>query len=282
MASGSTCSSGCLAASAWARPVGVTRLPSEETRRRRPGTLPLHTVGYVANGAGCGVPHRRTPRRWQAAYTPLPPGNRQGVDRTPGGQREWGQQCQAALACDSAGLGPTDEQFVGRGSVAAAVIEDLVRSGKDLWRTSNVERLHAWEAGMTMRRVAGGAVAAHDVIVVRRGRMASMTLIPRFPPEGASADPPAYDGPSIDLARKDHRGRTHRAVTQAPREINIEMSDDVDRAAVKSQVEAALSAQSMCLWLTTRRVRDVGVAAAKIAYVEVATAEGEPRIGFGG
>lgn len=71
-------------------------------------------------------------------------------------------------------------------------------------------------------------------------------------------------------------------VTQAPREINIELADDVDRAAVKSQVEAALSGAVDVLWLTDKKGRDVGVAAAKIAYVEVGTPEGERRIGFGG
>ena len=71
-------------------------------------------------------------------------------------------------------------------------------------------------------------------------------------------------------------------VTQAPREINIELADDVDRAAIKAQVEAALSGAVDVLWITDKKGRDVGVSAAKIAYVEVGTPEGERRIGFGG
>lgn len=71
-------------------------------------------------------------------------------------------------------------------------------------------------------------------------------------------------------------------VTQAPREINVDLAEDSDRAAVKAQVEAALNGAVDVLWLTDKRGRDVGVPAAKIAYVEIGTAEGERRIGFGG
>ncbi|MEO5899512.1 MAG: DUF3107 domain-containing protein [Ilumatobacteraceae bacterium] len=71
-------------------------------------------------------------------------------------------------------------------------------------------------------------------------------------------------------------------VTQAPREINLELADDTDRAELKTQVEAALSGAVDVLWLTDRKGRDIGVAAAKIAYIEVGTAEGDRKIGFGG
>jgi len=71
-------------------------------------------------------------------------------------------------------------------------------------------------------------------------------------------------------------------VTQAPREINVELADDVDRDAVKNQVEAALAGAVDVLWLSDKKGRDVGVPAAKIAYVEIGTPEGERRIGFGG
>ena len=71
-------------------------------------------------------------------------------------------------------------------------------------------------------------------------------------------------------------------VTQAPREINIELADDADRAEVKSKVEAALSGAVDVLWLADKKGRDVGVPAAKIAYVEIGSADSERRIGFGG
>lgn len=70
-------------------------------------------------------------------------------------------------------------------------------------------------------------------------------------------------------------------VTQAPREISIEVDDD-QRDDVKSRVEAVLSGAADVLWITDKRGRDVGVAGAKIAYVEVGSADGDRRIGFGG
>jgi hypothetical protein len=70
-------------------------------------------------------------------------------------------------------------------------------------------------------------------------------------------------------------------VTQAPREISLEV-DDSDRDDLKARVEAALSGATDVLWVTDKRGKDVGIPAAKIAYVEVGSVEGERRIGFGG
>jgi len=70
-------------------------------------------------------------------------------------------------------------------------------------------------------------------------------------------------------------------VTQAPREISVEVDDDL-RDDVKSKVEAALAGATDVLWITDKRGRDVGIPAAKIAYVEVGSADGDRRIGFGG
>lgn len=69
-------------------------------------------------------------------------------------------------------------------------------------------------------------------------------------------------------------------VTQAPREINLELSDD-DETAVPA-IEAALAGTDEVLWLTDRRGKRVAVPSAKIAYIEIGTADGERRIGFGG
>ncbi len=70
-------------------------------------------------------------------------------------------------------------------------------------------------------------------------------------------------------------------VTQAPRELTIEVPDD-ERDDVKARIEAALAGAVDTLWLVDKRGREVGVAAAKIAYVEVGTPDGDRRIGFGG
>ena len=70
-------------------------------------------------------------------------------------------------------------------------------------------------------------------------------------------------------------------MTQAPREISLEVDDD-DRDDLRARIEAALSGASDVLWVTDKRGKDVGVPAAKLAYVELGSAEGDRRIGFGG
>jgi hypothetical protein len=70
-------------------------------------------------------------------------------------------------------------------------------------------------------------------------------------------------------------------VTQAPRELTIEVAD-ADRDTVTASVEAALSGATDVLWVTDKRGKKIGVPAAKIAYVEVGAADGDRRIGFGG
>jgi hypothetical protein len=71
-------------------------------------------------------------------------------------------------------------------------------------------------------------------------------------------------------------------VTQSPRELNLELADDVDRADLHARIEAALTGAVDVLWLTDKKDREVAVAAAKIAYVEIGSAEGDRKIGFGG
>lgn len=71
-------------------------------------------------------------------------------------------------------------------------------------------------------------------------------------------------------------------VTQAPRELTLELADDLDREALKNQIESALTGAVDVLWLTDKRNREIGVCSAKIAYVEIGTPEGERKIGFGG
>ena len=59
-------------------------------------------------------------------------------------------------------------------------------------------------------------------------------------------------------------------VTQAPRELTVEVPDD-ERDDVHAKVEAALSGATDVLWLIDKRGREVGVPSAKIAYIEVGT-----------
>jgi hypothetical protein len=69
-------------------------------------------------------------------------------------------------------------------------------------------------------------------------------------------------------------------VTDNPRDIVLVLADDADRDAVKAAIEAALVGESASLWLTDDKGREVGVVAAKIAFVEIAPGDTSP-IGFG-
>ena len=70
-------------------------------------------------------------------------------------------------------------------------------------------------------------------------------------------------------------------VTQAPREVTLEVADD-DAEQVRAAVQAALSGALDVLWLTDKRGKQIGIPAAKIGYVEIGAADGDRRIGFGG
>lgn len=71
-------------------------------------------------------------------------------------------------------------------------------------------------------------------------------------------------------------------VTQAPREIGIELADDADRDELKQRIEAALAGATDVLAITDRRGNETFVPTAKIAYVELGSQEGSRSIGFGG
>jgi len=70
-------------------------------------------------------------------------------------------------------------------------------------------------------------------------------------------------------------------VTNAPREVVVELADDIDREQLKTAIGAAMTGEDV-LWVTDRRGRHIGVPGAKIAFVELGSAEADRRIGFGG
>ncbi len=67
-------------------------------------------------------------------------------------------------------------------------------------------------------------------------------------------------------------------VTDGPREIVLRVDESVDRAALKSRIETALSGGAV-LWLTDHKGREVALASSRIAYVDLAP-EGSNPIGF--
>lgn len=103
---------------------------------------------------------------------------------------------------------------------------------------------------------------------------------PTNPANRSAEDGHGYDGGAPHPERTVVDVRI--GVTDTPREINLELSDDLDRAALKQQIEAALNGAVDVLWLTDKKGRDLAISATKIAFVEVGASEGERRIGFGG
>lgn len=67
---------------------------------------------------------------------------------------------------------------------------------------------------------------------------------------------------------------------QNAKELEVQLEDDADAGALRQQVDAALK-DGTTLWLTDRKGRQVGVAAEKLAYVEIGSPEDGRRIGFG-
>jgi hypothetical protein len=70
-------------------------------------------------------------------------------------------------------------------------------------------------------------------------------------------------------------------VSQVPREIEVDLADGTTVEELAARVEKAVSSGSGVLWLTDRRGRQVGVPAAKLAYIELDTAAESRRVGFG-
>jgi Protein of unknown function (DUF3107) len=68
-------------------------------------------------------------------------------------------------------------------------------------------------------------------------------------------------------------------VVYTPREIILEMGDDADT--VGSLVETAVREQSALLWLTDSKGRRLGIPTDKLAYIEIAGADADRKVGFG-
>jgi hypothetical protein len=69
-------------------------------------------------------------------------------------------------------------------------------------------------------------------------------------------------------------------VTYSPREIELQLADDVDRDELKGRVDTVLGSSDGVLWVTDRKGREVGVPAGKIAYVELGSATEARPMGF--
>ena len=71
-------------------------------------------------------------------------------------------------------------------------------------------------------------------------------------------------------------------VTNAPKEITVELADDTDVEALRADVDQAVGGEEgAMLWLTDVRGRQVGIPADRIAYVDVGAAGSDNPVGFG-
>jgi hypothetical protein len=70
-------------------------------------------------------------------------------------------------------------------------------------------------------------------------------------------------------------------ISQTAKELEVELADDIDQAAVEAMLAKAL-ADGAVLWLTDRKGRQVGIPAEKLAYIEMGRPDDGRRIGFGG
>lgn len=68
-------------------------------------------------------------------------------------------------------------------------------------------------------------------------------------------------------------------VLHSPKELSLEVEESADDVA--KAFDAALKTDEGVLWLTDAKGRRVGVPADRVAYVELETASGAKRVGFG-
>ena len=68
-------------------------------------------------------------------------------------------------------------------------------------------------------------------------------------------------------------------VVYTPREIVLEMGDDADT--VSATIEKAVNEKTALLWLTDSKGKRLGIPLDKLAYVEIAGADADRKVGFG-
>ena len=65
------------------------------------------------------------------------------------------------------------------------------------------------------------------------------------------------------------------------RELEVELPEDTDPAALRAQVEEALSDDDNVLWLVDRKGASFGISAGKVTFIQLGTGTDKGRIGFG-
>ncbi len=70
-------------------------------------------------------------------------------------------------------------------------------------------------------------------------------------------------------------------VTDNPKEITVELADDIDVDGLVAEVESAVGGDGEVLWMTDVRGRRVGVPADRVSYVDIGSDGGTNPVGFG-
>ena len=70
-------------------------------------------------------------------------------------------------------------------------------------------------------------------------------------------------------------------IAESPQVIELELENDVDRDALKSEVEASLAGKKKVLWLTDRKGKEIAIPSEQIGFVELGTSDADRKIGFG-
>jgi hypothetical protein len=68
-------------------------------------------------------------------------------------------------------------------------------------------------------------------------------------------------------------------VVYTPREVVLEMGDDADT--VSATIEKAVAEKSPLVWLVDSKGKRLGIPIDKLAYVEIAGADADRKVGFG-
>jgi len=69
-------------------------------------------------------------------------------------------------------------------------------------------------------------------------------------------------------------------VTYSPKEIEIELADDVSGEELVAQISASVGEEGAMLWLADKKGRRVGIPTGKLAYVEIGAPRSDRRVGF--
>ena len=70
-------------------------------------------------------------------------------------------------------------------------------------------------------------------------------------------------------------------VSDTVKELEVDVGADADADAIKASIASDLGSGDGMLWLTDKDGRQVGVPAAKVAYVDIGAPVSSPKIGFG-